>query len=431
MLKKVQLKSVAAPQRTNLRGNRNFMLLWSGQAASVLGTQVSALPFQLIAVTVLKATTFEVALLVASASIPYLLISLPAGVLVEHAVDKHQIMVRCDLGRMCLMASIPIAGFFWHVTLWQMYLVTITSGVLSVVFDIAYQSLLPAIVSKQQLISANGRLAVTESFARLAGPSVGGALVGLIGVTSTVIADSASYAMSALSLQLIKVPERQVAPRTAQTSTTFRQSMWEGLLFVATQPILRRIVAATATWNLFWSGADAIRVVFLSKVLHARPLAIGVVFAMGACGGLIGGVIAGKVSEKVGSARVMWLSLLAPGPACLLLPLAKPGWGVILYGIGLFTYSVGGIVYNTAQISFRQAVCPPSLLSRMNASVRWLVWGTLPLGALAGGLIGSSIGLRPTLWVCACGTWAGSLWLVLSPLRRYRSIEDYVTIRVP
>ncbi len=162
-------------------------------------------------------------------------------------------------------------------------------------------------------------------------------------------------------------------------------------------PILKRIVGCTATSNFFSSAYVAVEAVFLVRVLHARPGVIGLVFSLAAVGGLVGGVFAGRIAQRIGSARAIWVSQVLAGPFALLAAFAFPGWGVVLVAVGGFASSLSGVVYNVGQVSYRQAICPPDLLGRMNASVRFIVWGTMPLGGLAGGILGTLIGVRATV----------------------------------
>lgn len=399
--------------------HRDFMLLWGGQTVSDVGSAVTILALPLLAVSVLKATTFEVSLISILTSLAFLLISLPAGVIVDQ-VRKHGLMMWCDVARMALLGSIPLAGWFWHVTLWQIYVVATLAGILSVFFDVSYQSYVPVLLDGGQLVDANGKLGATNSFAGLVGPSLGGALVGFIGAAKAIAADAGSFAASAISLFLIRTHEPK--PEKRAEHVTFRAAMNEGLSFVVKHPILRKVVACTGTANFFSSGVGAVDVVFLVRGLHASPSVVGGLFSLAATGGVLGGMLAGRLGRWIGTARIIWVSTLLPCPLLLLMPLARPGWGVLLFAAGLFGQYFFAVVYNTAQVSYRQRICPPQLLGRMNASVRWIVWGTMPLGALFGGALGTWIGVRQTVAVCAVGSITAGLWVFFSPLRRLRDV---------
>ena len=411
--------SETLPRPASLWRHRDFMLLWGGQTVSDVGSAVTMLALPLLAVTALRATTFEVSLISILTSLAFLLISLPAGVVVDQ-LRKHGLMMWCDVARFALIGSIPLAGALWHVTLWQIYVVATLAGILSVFFDVSYQSYVPVLLDGEQLVDANGKLGATNAFAGLVGPSLGGALVGLMGAAKAVAADAGSFAASAVSLLLIRTPEPK--PERRAEHITFRAAMSEGLSFVVKHPILRKIVACTGTSNFFSSGLGAVDIVFLVRVLHASPTVVGVLFSLAAIGGVIGGLLAGRLAGWIGSARIIWVSILVPAPLALLIPLARPGWSVLLFAAGLFGQYFFAVVYNTAQVSYRQRICPPQLLGRMNASVRWIVWGTMPLGALFGGALGTWIGVRETVAVCAVGGMTAGLWVFFSPLRRLRDV---------
>lgn len=413
--------SASASAPGSLWRHRDFLLLWGGQTVSDMGSAITTLALPLLAVSVLKATTFQVSFIIFLTYLAYLLITLPAGVLVDQ-VRKHGLMMWCDLARTALLGSVPIVATLWHVTLWQIYLVALFGGALSVFFDVAYQSYVPAIVQGEQLVDANGKLGTTNSFAGLLGPSIGGALVGLIGAAKAVAVDAASFAISALSLVLIRTPEPK--PERRAEHVTFRAAMHEGLSFVVKHPILRKIVACTSTSNLFSACFGAVEIVFLVRTLHASPALVGLLFSLGAVGGLVGGLTAGWFAKKVGSARIIWASILLPAPFSLLIPLAQPGWGTLLFAAGNVAFSLSALLYNSAQVSYRQRICPPELLGRMNASVRWIVWGTLPLGALMGGALGTWIGIRPTLWIGVVGSALAGLFVFFSPLRTMRDVPS-------
>ena len=157
-------------------------------------------------------------------------------------------------------------------------------------------------------------------------------------------------------------------------------------------------------------------------MLHVHPAYTGLLFALSAIGGIAGGVFAGRLARRIGSARIIWFSILVFGLPQFLPALAEPGWSVVLFPIGYASFFFCGVVYNVAQVSYRQAVTPPQLMGRMNAAVRWIVWGTMPLGAIIGGALGSTIGIRPTLWIGFIGSWAAGFWVYFSPLRKMRDI---------
>ena len=321
---------------------------------------------------------------------------------------------------MVVLGSIPVADTSDVLALPQLYVVALVAGVLTVFFDVAYQSYMPVLVEPDQLVDANGKIGASQSFGQVAGPSFGGALVGTIGAAAAVVVDALSFLLSAILTIAIRRPEPAPPPRHAEGR--LRAEIREGLGFVFGHPILRKVVGCTATSNFFSAALGAVITVFLVRTLDAPSWLIGVVFSVGSVGGLIGGLLAGRIGKAVGTARIIWLSQALLGPFLLLTVVAFPGWGLTLVAVGIFATSVASVVYNTAQVSYRQSICPPALLGRMNASVRFVVWGTLPLGALFGGVMGSWIGIRPTLLIGALGEWAACLWVIFSPLFHMRDL---------
>jgi MFS family permease len=400
--------------------HRDFLLLWSGQSVSELGSAVTLLAVPLLAVVVLHASTFAVGLLSAAETAPFLIIALPAGLVVDR-LAKRRLMLACDLARTVVIGSVPVAAAAGALTLGQLYAVALLSGILTVLFDVAYQSYLPALVRPDQLPDGNGKLAVTQSIAQVAGPSAGGGLFGLLRA-GALTADAASYAVSALSLLLIRAPEPPAAKDTSAARPRLRTEIFAGLRFVLGHPVLRKVAACTATANLFSNITFALVIIFLVRTLHVPAASTGLLIAAGSLGGVLAGVVSGRLARWIGSARIIWVSMLAFGAPGLLMPLAEPGWRLSFFAVGMAAFSFAGVLYNIAQVSFRQAICPPELLGRMNAAVRWIVWGTLPLGGLAGGALGTLIGIRPTMWIGVTGSWAAGLWVLFSPLRRWRDI---------
>lgn len=400
--------------------HRDFLLLWTGGAVSDLGSAVSTLVIPLIAVRTLHAPVFQVALLGVMARVPFLLFALPAGVLVDR-LRRRTVMICCDAGRMLAIGAIPLLSVFGHVVMWELIVAALAAGSFRVFFDVADQSYLPTIVDREQLNDGNGKLRATETLADALGPSLGAALAALLGTLRAVAADSVSYAVSVLSLVLIRTPEpREESARTQRVP--FRAAMAEGLRFVLGDSVLRRIAACTASANLAISMVTSIEILFLVRSLHSTPAQVGIVLGLGSMGGFVGSLLAQRLARRVGTARIMWVALTVPAPLTLLMPLAWSGWGAMLYGAGWAAFNAAGAVYNTAQVSYRQSVCPPELLGRMNASIRWLIWALVPVGALLGGGFGTWLGLRPTMWIGASIMTLTGLWLVLSPLRGMRDI---------
>lgn len=402
----------------NLWRHRDFLLLWCGETVSHVGTMVSHLALPLLAATALGATPWQMGLLVAAERGAFLLVGLPAGVLLDR-VRRRPVMVAADLVRCALFASVPLAWLLGVLTFAQLLVVALLGGVATVFFDVGYQSVLPSVVGRAGLVEGNAKLESTRAAAEAAGPALGGGLVQAVGAAAAVLLDAVSYLVSAALLVAMRTREA-VPPRDPARS--LRADMAEGLGYVLTHPLLRPIALCTATANLFGGVLAAVSVLFLARELGQSPAVIGLVLAAGSAGGVLGALTAGGWIRRLGQGRTLVTALLVTGPVALVLPLTTAGAGLAWFALGSTAVAYGGVVYNVAQVSFRQSVCPDHLLGRMNASIRFLVWGTIPIGGLLGGGLGELLGLRATLLVAAAGFVLAPVWVVASPLRRLRDL---------
>lgn len=406
--------------RSTLLRHSGFRRLWFGQTVSVFGSQVTVLALPLAAVLVLHASTFQVGLLTTAEFAPFLVIGLPTGVWVDR-IRRRPIMIAADVLRAVTLASVPVAYALGLLTLAQLYVAAVIQGVATVFFDVAYMSYLPGLVGRDHLVESNAKLQISQSVAEVSGPTVSGFLIGVLSAPVAFVLDAVSFVVSAGSLLAIAdrepPPERVAAPN-------LRAEMAEGLRFVATEPVLRMIAGATSTGNLCSAAFSAISVVFLVRQIGLGASAIGLLTSAAAIGGMVGAFSASWLRRRLGSARIIWVSMTLSAPCALLIPLTSPGPGLVWYAAGLFMTSFGIIVYNINQASFRQLLCPPRLLGRMNATMRFIVWGTLPLGGLLGGALGAWLGNRDALWITVIGTALTPIWLLASPLRRMRDLPD-------
>ncbi|MDH6130735.1 MFS family permease [Kitasatospora sp. MAA4] len=398
--------------------HRDFRFLLSGAAASQLGSQVTLVALPLVAVVKLDAAPFQVGLLTAAETAAFLLVGLPAGAWVDR-MRRLPVLIRADLVRCLAVGSVPVAAVAGVLTMAQLYLVALVTGLATVFFEVAHQSFVPQLLPREQLVPGNGALEVVRSSAQVAGPGLGGVLVQLLGAPLAMVADAFGYLASALLLLGIRTREPRPEPVPGRS---LRADIGEGVAFVARQPLLRVIAAATSSSNFFAALLLSVQTVFWVRVLGLSPAAIGLLLSASAVGGLSGALCAGPLARRFGQARIIWLSVAATAPFGLLWPLARGSAGAVLFAAGSAVVFFGAVVYNVAQVSFRQVICPPALLGRMNATMRFLVWGTMPLGALTGGTVAAAAGPRAALWVCAAGMLAVPLPLLLSPLRGMRDL---------
>ena len=409
-------------RRGGLWHHLDFRRLWIGETVSQFGTQISQLAIPLVAILVVHATTFEVGLLTTFEFLAFLVVGLPAGAWVDRMRFRIVLIVN-DLVRAAALGSIPVAQLFGVLTIGQLYVVALVTGISTVFFDVAYQSYLPALVDRTALVEGNSKLQASESVSQIAGPGLGGVLIQALTAPYAVLIDALSFLWSAAWVGAIKSrppkPERK-------PDRHLGKEIREGLRFVVGNRILRAIAMCTGSSNFFNSMYFAVFFVLLARDLHVSAGLIGLIMATSAIGGLVGSLLTERVSRKLGQGPTIWISILVSTPTSFVAPFLQHNWSLALLAFAQIVFWATVVVYNIAQVSFRQALCPPHLLGRMNATMRFLVWGTMPLGAFVGGVLGSSIGVRHTLLVAAIGGCLPVLPVFFSPLRRMRELPSYV-----
>jgi MFS family permease len=399
--------------RRDLWRHGDFLKLWSGQTISQVGSQVSALALPLAAVIVLDASAFEVAMLGTVEFLPFLLFALPAGVWVDR-LRRRPILIVTDLLRGLFLASIPVAYLFDALTIWQLYAVGFLVGICTVFFDVSYQSYLPSLVRKDQLVEGNSLLEVSRNAAQIGGPGMAGLLVGAITAPYAVLVDAVSFLGSAGLLATIRIEEQ---PPPATEKPSMRRELREGLEYLVRHRYWRPISITTASSNFFWTMCGSIIIVYAVRELDLSPAVIGLTFSLGSIGGLLGAFIGRPVSARFGVGPTIVASAVLFGPALMLVPLAPQSFPIPLLVASFILAGAGAVLYNISAISLMQTLTPERLLGRLNASRRFIVWGTIPLGSLTGGALASVIGLHATLWVGAIGASVCFIPVALSPLR--------------
>jgi MFS family permease len=406
--------------------HRDFLKLWSAETISQFGTAISGLALPLVAIIVLHASAFEVAALGTIEFAPFILFSLPAGVWVDR-LRRRPILIVGDVGRALLLASIPVAYFADALTIWQLYVVGFLVGTLTVFFDVAYQSYLPSLVGRGELVDGNSKLEISRSTAQIAGPGFAGGIIGLLTAPYAIILDAVSFLGSALLLIGIRKQEADPSGEGAPERRGMASELGEGLRFVFGHRYLRNIAASTATFNFFGNMFGAIFLVYLVRTLHWTPALIGLTGSLASTGALLGAVGANRISDRLGVGRtILWAQLTTV--VGILIPLAPQDKykAIPFLVVAGFVTAASVVIYNVNQLSLRQALCPERLQGRMNAVMRFLVWGTIPLGSLIGGGLASTVGLRTTIWVGVLGSMLAALPIALSPVRSVERIPEQV-----
>ncbi|MBA3797578.1 MAG: MFS transporter [Geodermatophilaceae bacterium] len=398
--------------------SHDFRQLWAAETISQIGTQITQIALPILAVITLSATEFEMGVLIALETVAFLLIGLPAGAWVDRWRRKR-VLVANDLVRAVALFSLPVAYAFDMLTLWQLFAVALITGVATVFFDVAYQSYLPSLVDKSQIVEGNSKLEISRAVSQVAGPGMAGLLIKVLGAPLMFVFDAVSFVASALFIGRIR-HEEPVHDRS--TRRPLRVEIGEGLNFVLRHPLLRRIVACTGTSNFFSTVSATMLVLFMVRELGFDETQIGLTFSAGAVGGLLGAATTTRFAKYFGGGRSIVLGAGLIIPFAALVPLSALGVPLLFMPLSVFGISYAVVLYNIVQLSFRQRLCPIPLLGRMNASIRFLVYGTMPLGGLAGGALGTWLGILPTLWIAALGSILAFLPVFLSPLRTMREL---------
>jgi MFS family permease len=362
----------------------------------------------------LHAGAFQVGLLAALEFLAFPVLGLIAGVYADR-LKRRRILIVCDAARLVVLASVPAAYFAGVLSMGQLYAVATVIGVCTVFFDVAYQSYLPALIPRTDLLEGNSKLEITRSASQVIGPALGGFLVQAIRSAPAILVDSLSYLVSVTTLLWIRHPEPDPRP-SGEAPTSFFGEMWEGIKVVLGHPVIRLIAGCTATSNLGSNMGFAILLLFAYNRLGLTPGQVGLIFGIGSVGALIGAVLAVPLARRIGLGPT--IALAAAGNAFnFLVPVAVFGYPFVLLSVAFFAVLLTGSLYNINQVSLRQAIVPVRLQGRLNATVRTIVWGTIPIGNFLGGVLGTRLGLVPTLYIgAAIGTLA-VLFILAGPVR--------------
>jgi MFS family permease len=399
----------------------DFLKLWSAQTISQFGSAVSQVALPLVAVLSLHASAFQVAALSTVEFLPFLLFTLPAGVWVDR-LPRRPILVVADAGRAVALGSIPVVAAVGHLTLAQLYVAGFVTGTLTVFFDVAYQSYLPSLVEREQLVDGNAKLEISRSAAQIGGPGLGGLLVRAFTAPYAVLADALSYVWS--SLFVFWIHRAEVVPKRTAESTSVRRELIDGVKYLLGHRYWRYISISTATFNFFNNVAFAILIVYLVRHLDMSPLTIGITFSLASAGSLVAAFFAGKIGTRLGIGRTILAGTIIDAVPLVLVPLAPKALAVPFITVAFAVVEFGIVLYNVSVISLTQALTPERLLGRVNASRRFIVWGTIPLGSLISGVLASTIGLRPTLFVGTLGVSLAVLPIALSQVRNVKEIPS-------
>lgn len=400
----------------------DFQRLWAAQSISETGTQIGQLAVPLLAIGALDASATELGFLSGARMLPFLVLALPAGALLDR-IRRLPVLVVSDVCRALLLASVPVAYALDLLTFVQLYLAVLLVGVFTVAFDVAYQSYLPTLVRREDLADANARLTASASAAELAGPAAAGVLAGLLGAAATVLLDALSFLVSGLLCRAVR--HREPAPEpSAGVRRSLRKEVGEGLGFVLRHPVLRAVAGCAALLNLGSSMLTVLVTLYVVRELHYSSTMVGVIFSLGGAGLLGGALCAGRVIDRLGYGRSITLGSVLCGVGLAVMPLASPELSLPFLLGGQLLFGFGVPLFNIAQVTLRQALTPDRLRGRMNASMRFVIWSVIAVGGPVAGLLAETIGMRGAIVVAAA---TGALaWpaLVVSPVPALRRLPQ-------
>lgn len=414
-----------------LRCHRDFRLLWLGETTGRFGAAVTSVALPLIAVANLDATTFEVGLLTAASWLPWLVVGLPVGVWVDR-MRRRPVMLGSAAVSLVLFASVPVAGRAGVLSVGLLLGVALATGTAAVFFQTAYTAYLPSILGPEDQAEGNAKLHGSASAAQIAGLGSGGLLAQAAGAVNGMFANAVTSLVSLLCLGRIR--HREAPPPLSPSSAprgrgALASGIGEGLRLIAHDPWLRTLTLFAAASNLALMGYQSIRVVFLVREVGLTAGTVGILVAAVSAGGVVGAFAARRIAGRLGTARATLVCELGLAVPALLMPATVAGPGVLLFVAGGFSVTAGVVAGNVVKAGFQQRYCPPELLGRLTATTAFVSYGTIPLGALLGGVLGTALGVRTAMFVTAAGIPLAGLILLFSPIARTRDLPTTPPLR--
>jgi MFS family permease len=403
----------------------DFRKFWVGETVSVFGDQISYVVIPLAAALSLKASATQMGFLTAASRLPWLLFGLVAGVWVDR-LRRRPVLILADVLSALLLLSIPIAAWFGILHMSLLIVVAFLVGVFGVFFDLAYYAYVPRLVGRGQIVEANSKLEVSSTLAQVAGPGIAGVLAQILTAPVAVFADALSFLVSAFCLKFISA--REPVP-TKGARRSFRAEVSDGLRHVFGHPVLRAIVAGGGIHNFSTTMLATVFVLYVTRTLDIAPAIYGAILAVGSVGAVLGALAANRVGSWLGVGPAIVVAQFITMIGGVFYPFAHSATarGIALLAAGQLIWGFSRPILNVNQVSLRQSVTPDHLLGRMTASIRFVMWGLPPLGGLAGGFLGTWLGLRETLVLVVVGELVSAIWFLLSPLSRVRAVSDTLT----
>ncbi|MFJ5309913.1 MFS transporter [Streptomyces sp. NPDC088350] len=418
----------AGKKPASLFRRRNFALLWTGQSASLFGSQITYVAMPLTAVLLLHATPMEAGVLVALETLPFLLFGLFVGVMLDRRA-RRSVMIVADVVRAAALAWIPVAHWLDVLNIGQLFVVVFVVGVMTVFFDLAHQSYTPGLIGRDRLGEANAKLELSGSMAQVVGPGAAGLLISALSAPVAIAVDAASYALSFFMVAGLPADERPKPQPGAAATLSVGASIREGFAAIVRHPLLRWFTTAALIINLFSGALMSVFFLYLLRMLDMGSKQVGLIVAVGSVGALVGVLLVRPLTERFGVGPTLILTMALPGLGYLVLA-AVDGHSLVALAVvaaSSFMVQFSVPVFNVTVISFRQVSAPDELLGRVNATARTCALGAYSLGSLLGGALASGTGLRTAIVLAASGTFLASLALLFSPVRTVRRLEAHAT----
>ncbi|HXC76146.1 MAG TPA: MFS transporter [Candidatus Acidoferrum sp.] len=397
--------------------NRSFLKLWAGQSVSELGTSVSTIALPTLAVFQLHAGPFELGLLAAFQRLPFPILALPIGVWIDQ-LPRRRVMILADVGRTIALASIPITAIIGSLSLVQLYVVAMVTGLLTIFFDLAYLSYVPALVGRENLGDANAKLTLSDSISTVAGPGLGGLLIQAVGAGQAIAVDAASYVVSFASVIWIRGDDASPI-RTGPAASAFAD-LKEGIAHVFRHPLLRSLILCIGGAVVLGHLEDANLYPFLYNILHLSPGTAGLVISVGGLGSIAGALLSRRVAARLGPGWTLAISGAILGVMVMLMTTARFGLAIPILVITFLIIGVMNPIHDVTQVSLRQMLTPDRLQGRMNSVFRTVFWGAWPLGSVIGGYLGSVLGPVPAIIIGGGGFAVFGMVVLFTPLRTAR-----------
>ena len=403
-----------------LTKDREFLKFWIGDTIAQFTGQISDLALPTVAILILDVSGFELGVLNALGFIAFPVLGLFVGVWVDR-VRRRPVLIAMSLIQVVTLAVVPVAFTLGVLDLYQLYSVALVMGTTTLFFDVAYQSYLPSLVRREKVVEGNQKLQVSASAAQVIGPSVASGLMVLLGAPMAVAGDA--LGTLAAALLLISIMRAEPAPEAGGGRHDFFGEMKEGIRVITSNSLLWTQAGCTGTSNLGSNIWTVALFLYAYRILGISQGEIGIAFSLGAAGFLVGALIARRVTARVGLGRATALSI-SGNLALFIALLASGGLAVVVLGVAFFLGFMGVPIYNINMVSLRQIITPNRLQGRMNATMRTIVWGTIPLGAILGGIFANALGVVPTLVVGILVSGGAGLWIVLGPIYKLKAMPE-------